>query len=259
MPDAVLVSTENGTAVVTLNRPEAMNAFNAEVWRSLRQAAQAIRENREVRVVLLQGAGDRAFSGGIDLKMVASEGVHHIFPGMRNEFENQNALKSVFTLYEELPVPVIAAINGYCLGAGLELALCCDIRLASESAVFGLPEIQFGVIPDLGSTQRLPRVVPPGIAREMVLTGRRLNAAEALRAGLVNHVYPKEQLMPEALKLAAEIARLDPRLVSGAKRAVSLATAMPLDVGLKMETDICLSSGSASDFSQQASRFGKKE
>jgi enoyl-CoA hydratase len=125
--------------------------------------------------------------------------------------------------------------------------------------VFGLPEIQLGVIPDLGSTQRLPRIVGPGIAKELIITGRRIDAAEALRVRLVDHVYPKDQLMVEAKKLAEEIARINPHLIQGAKRAINLTTSTPLDVGLRMETDVCLSSGSGATMGEAAQGFVKKE
>jgi enoyl-CoA hydratase len=165
----------------------------------------------------------------------------------------------IFNMYEELAVPVIAAINGYCLGAAFELILCCDIRLACDTALFGLPEIQLGVIPDLGSTQRLPRIVGPGIAKELIMTGRRIDAAEALRVRLIDHVYPKGQLMTEASKLAEEIAKINPHLIQGAKRAVSIVASTPLDVGLRMETDICLSSGSGTTMGKAAQQFVKRE
>jgi enoyl-CoA hydratase len=168
-------------------------------------------------------------------------------------------MKSIFTMYEELVIPVIAAINGYCLGAAFELSLCCDMRLAADTAIFGLPEIQFGVIPDLGSAQRLPRLVPPGYAKELILTGRRIDAVEALRIGLVEHVYPLDQVKAEARKLAEEIAKLQPRIVQGAKRSANLWMNMPLDSGLRAETDICTGAGSGGSFGEQARDFLKKE
>jgi len=145
------------------------------------------------------------------------------------------------------------------LGAALELILCCDMRLACDTAVFGLPEIQLGVIPDLGSTQRLPRIVGPGIAKELIMTGRRIGAGEALRVRLVDHLCPREQLMMEARKLAEELARVNPHLIQGAKRAVNIAASTPLDVGLRMETDICLGSGSGTTMGEAAQQFIKKE
>jgi len=258
--DAVRVDIEDTIATVLLNRPEAMNALNQDVFLGLQKAAQSLRENPDVRAVIMTGAGERAFSAGIDLKMVASGGGGSaVFSGYRAGFDRLFGLKSIFTMYEELAVPVIAAINGYCLGAAFELVLCCDMRLACDTAVFALPEIQFGVIPDLGSTQRLPRIVSPGIAKELILTGRRIDAAEALRVGLVDHVYPKDQLMAEARKLAEEIAKLNPGIVEGAKRAANLWMTTPLDSGLRMETDICLGAGSGAGFGEQAQQFLKKE
>jgi enoyl-CoA hydratase len=258
--DAVQLDIKDSVATVLLNRPKALNAFNHEVLLGLRRQAQAIRGNREVKVVVMTGAGDKAFSAGLDLKMVASGGgPMDIFPNYRQGYDSLYGLKMIFTMYEELAVPVIAAVNGYCLGAALELILCCDVRLACDTAVFGLPEIQLGVIPDLGSTQRLPRIVGPGIAKELIMTGRRIDAVEALRIRLVDHVYPKDQLMSEARKLAEEIARINPHLTQGAKRAVNTAASTPLDVGLRMETDICLSSGSGAGMGEAAQQFVKKE
>lgn len=258
--DAVRLDVENTIATVLLNRPEALNAFNDQVFLGLQQAARTIKENPDVRVVIMTGAGDRAFSAGLDLKMVASgSGPMGIFDRFRQGYDPLYALKMIFTMYEDLAVPVIAAINGYCLGAALELILCCDMRLACDKAVFGLPEIQLGVIPDLGSTQRLPRIVGLSIAKELILTGRRIDAPEALRIRLVDHVYPADQLMVEARKLADEIARIDPRLIHGAKRATNLTLATPLDVGLRMETDVCLSSGSGVEMGEAAQHFVRKE
>jgi enoyl-CoA hydratase len=258
--EAVQLDIKDSIATVLLNRPEALNAFNHELLLGLRTQAQAIKENPRVRAVIMTGAGDKAFSAGLDLKMVASgSGPMDIFPDYRQGYDLLYGLKMIFTMYEELATPVIAAINGYCLGAGLELILCCDIRLACDTAVFGLPEIQLGVIPDLGSTQRLPRLVGPGIAKELIMTGRRIDAAEALRTRLVDHVYSKDQLISEAMKLAEEMAKINPHLIQGAKRAVNIAASTPLDVGLRMETDICLSSGSGVTMGEAAQQFVRKE
>jgi enoyl-CoA hydratase len=256
--DAVRVEIEEAIATVTINRPEARNALNRDVFLGLQQAAQGLRENPEVRVAILTGEGDKAFSAGIDLKMVAGGGAG-VFSQYRAGYDSLFAMKSIFTMYEELVIPVIAAINGYCLGAAFELSLCCDMRLAADTAIFGLPEIQFGVIPDLGSAQRLPRLVPPGYAKELILTGRRIDAVEALRIGLVEHVYPLDQVKAEARKLAEEIAKLQPRIVQGAKRSANLWMNMPLDSGLRAETDICTGAGSGGSFGEQARDFLKKE
>jgi len=241
--DAVQLDIKDTIATVLLNRPEALNAFNLDVWVGLQKAAQTIKEDSSVTAVITTGAGDKAFTAGIDLKMAASGGhPTQVFSNYREGYDRMYGLKTIINMYEDLAVPVIAAINGYCLGVGLEFILCCDIRLACDTAVFGLPEVQLGVIPDMGSTQRLPRIVGPGIAKELILTGRRIDAIEALRVGLVDHVYPKDQLMNEARKLAEEIAKLSPRVVQAAKRATNLAMSTPLDAGLRMETEIFLSS-----------------
>ena len=258
--EAVRLDINNTIATILLNRPEAMNAFDWDVFSGLRKAAKDIKEDPGVTAVIITGAGDRAFSSGLDLKMAASgSGGAATFSHCREGYDGLFALKAVFTAYEDLAVPVIAAVNGYCLGAALELILCCDIRLACDTAIFGLPEVQFGVIPDLGSTQRLPRIVGPGKAKELILTGRKINAVEALRIGLVEHVYARDGLMIEATKLAEEIAKLNPRIVQGAKRAANLVMSASLDAGLRMETDICLGSGSGAQLSKEAKRFLKKE
>jgi len=257
--DVVRLDVEGAIAIVMLNRPEAMNAFSPDVWDGLQRAAQNIKESPDVRVVILTGAGERAFSAGLDLKAVAAgESGPRDTKKYRQGFDTLHNLKSIL-VYADLAVPVIAAINGYCLGVAMELSLCCDIRLAVDTAVFGLPEIQLGVMPDVGSTQRLPRVVGLSKAKELIFTGRRINAAEALRIGLVDHVYPKDQLMPEARKLAEEIAAQNPGIVQGAKRSTNLTMSVPIDVGLRMETDICLASGSGMGMGEAAQRFAKKE
>jgi len=257
--NVVLLTIEGNIATITLNRPEAMNAFNKDVYAGLQQTARTIRENPAVRVVIITGAGERAFSAGMDLKMIAGSGFGSTLMAEEREgYERLFALKSLFTAFEELPVPVIAAINGYCMGAALELSLCCDIRIATENAIFALPEMSFGVIPDLGSTQRLPRIVGIGMAKEMLYSGRRINAQDALRLGLINHIYTRDQLIPEAKKLAEEIARANPRLMEGAKRAANMSLSTPLDWGLRLETDICLGAGSAQSFGAEAKKFIQK-
>ena len=261
MEDVLLMEIDDkGIATVTLNRPGAANALNKEMWLALRDRAQEIKENPDVRAVIMTGAGEKAFTAGMDLKMISQSGAGSslMFPNYRKGYEPLYGLKMIVTAWEELAVPVIGAINGYCLGGGFELILCFDMRLAADTASFSLPEIKFGVMPDLGSTQRLPRIVGPGLAKELIITARRIDAAEALRIGLVDHVYPKQDLMAEARKMAEEIAALDPALVAGAKRAVNMSLSTPLDIGLRMETDICLGAGSAKQFGEKAKDFLKK-
>jgi len=256
----VLLRIDGPIATITLNRPEKLNALDAEIWLGLEEAANAVKQKPDVRVAILTGAGDRAFSAGIDLKMVTSGGGFSLGRPVRGGFESMQEMKEVFNMYESLPVPVIAAINGYCVGAAMELVLACDIRLASETAIFTIPEITLGVIPDMGGTQRLPRIVGPGMAKELIYTGKRIDAAEALRIGLVNHVYPKDSLMSEARQLAEEIASKEPAAVQGAKRAINVAMSHSLEVGLTYETATALSAiGSAQRFLEGAQAFSQKK
>lgn len=258
--EKVLLRIDGSIATITLNRPDKLNALDADVWLGLEAAAKAIKPNPEVRVVLLTGAGDRAFSAGIDLKMVASGAGVSLGRPVRSGFESMQEMKEVFTMYDNLPVPVIAAINGYCVGAAMELVLACDIRLASETAIFTIPEITLGVVPDMGGTQRLPRIVGPGMSKELIYTGKRIDAAEALRIGLVNHVYPKDSLMSEARRLAEEIASQEPAAVQGAKRAINVAMSHSLEMGLNYETVTALSSmGSVQRFVEGAQAFAQKK
>ena len=250
--NTVLFEVKDKVAIVTLNRPEVRNAFNADLLAGLKAAGEDILAQPEIRVAILTGAGDRAFCAGLDLK--AAMAGEDIMPPhtARSEFEALQMGGQIYTMIENLPVPVIAAINGYCLGIGFEMSLVCDIRLASETAIFSIPEVQLGTIPDFGGTQRLIRLVGPGKAKELIFTGRRIDAAEALRIGLVQHVYPLDKLMEEARKLAQEIAAIAPPLIQGAKKAINVAMSYPLDIGLSFENILAvitrqdLKSGSAS-------------
>lgn len=254
--EKVLFKVEDSLATITLNRPESMNALDADVWLALEEAANKVKSEPTIRVVIITGAGDRAFSAGLDVKAAAAGQMLSIVPQARGMGDLMTRMKDIFTMYEALPVPVIAAINGHCLGAAFELALACDIRIASENASFSLPEVRLGIVPDMGGTQRLPRVVGPGKAKELIYTSRRIDAAEALRIGLVEYVYPQEQLMSEARKLAEEIASHHPNVVQAAKRAVNVAMSHSLDIGLSYETAAALSS-SALAFTQPPS--GQRE
>ena len=234
---AVLFEVQDKVAIVTINRPEVRNAVNGEVLEGLAQAAQSVISQTEVRAVIVTGAGDRAFSAGLDLKAASAAGADTVLTrASRSEFETLQRSGQIYLALEVLPVPVIAAINGYCLGMAFELALVCDIRLAAETAIFSIPEVQLGTIPDFGGTQRLTKLIGVGKAKELIFTGRRIDAAEALRIGLVQHVYPLNILMNEARKLAQEIAAIAPPLIQGAKRAINVAMSYPLDVGLSYET-----------------------
>lgn len=215
-------------AIVTVNQPDKMNSLNSERAEALLETLLKIGKDRSVRAVILTGAGDRAFIAGADIKEMAGfdrdDGT--VFARLGH---------AVARAIETIPQPVIAAVNGFALGGGCELSLACDIRLASTKAVFAQPEVGLGIPPGWGGTQRLPRVVGPGIAAEMILTGRRVHAQEALRISLVNAVYEPGELLDEALTMAAQIAKNSPSAVTASKRLMSLAFAGHPVAGLSSE------------------------
>jgi enoyl-CoA hydratase len=225
---AVDVEISDSIAVVTMNRPEALNAFNSEQIELLGAAIRSIAADRTVRAVILTGAGDRAFAAGADIKEMAQ-----LTPTEGLAFGRKgHALASAIEL---MPQPVIAAVNGYAFGGGCELAIACDVRIASENARFAQPEVGLGIPPGWGGTQRLPRLIGPGFAAEMIYTGRHVHADEALRIGLVNGVHPLDQLLPVARQMAAQIANNSPAAVRAAKRLISLAVTGGQGAGLAGE------------------------
>jgi enoyl-CoA hydratase len=238
MPDYndIIYRVEGHIAVITLNRPGALNAWHRGMNEELRRASHEIDDDPQVRVLIITGSGPKSFCSGIDLKKVQAGENFITGPDIRDYYDGIRKLREVFTLYEKLAVPVIAAINGYCLGGGLELALACDIRLAIEASVFSLPEVQLGIIPDMGGCQRLPRAVGIGNAKQLIYTGKRIDSKEALRIGLVQQVYPADKLMEETMKMAGEIAGHNPVVVQAAKRACNVAMSYPLEIGLSYET-----------------------
>jgi len=236
----IVLTLKDGVATLKLNRPEKANAFDGGVWLALEKTAEEIRLNKEVRVVILTGEG-KAFCGGLDINQAAAEGVALGQEAARGGFDTLQYVSKVFTMYERLPVPVIAVIKGGCIGLGMELALACDIRLAANDAVFSIPEVVFGLVPDCGGTQRLPHLIGPAMAKELILTGRRIEATEALRIGLVNHLYSSETLLTEAEKMAVEIASHSIQAVQASKRCINAALNSTLDAGLQFETASALS------------------
>lgn len=256
--NAVKLEIDEAVAVITLNRPESLNAFNDDVFVGLRNAVQQLTDNDGVRAVVLTGAGDRAFSAGLDLKALAAGEVFKFATAGDGVIGIITRVKEVFTAIEELPIPVIAAIKGHCLGAGVQLVAACDIRLAAENAKFAVLETKLGIVPDLGGTQRLPRIVGPGMARELIYTSRSIDAAEALRIGLVEHVYPVDRLNDEALALAREIAERSPQAIQGAKRATRAAMSLPLELGLRFETEVAASVVRLDAFVEQGAQFARR-
>jgi enoyl-CoA hydratase len=225
---AVDVEIDEGIAVITMNRPQALNAFNTEQLDLLGTAFHALGRDRAVRVVILTGAGDRAFAAGADIKEMV-----HLTPAEGLAFGRKG--QALTSAIERLPQPVIAAVNGYAFGGGCELAIACDIRLAAENARFAQPEVGLGIPPGWGGTQRLPRLVGPGFAAEMIYTGRQVDAEEASRFGLVNAVHPLDQLMTAAREMAARIARNSPAAVRAAKNLIGLVSTGDQAAGLAAE------------------------
>jgi len=215
-------------AIITMNRPQALNAFNSEQLDALTSTLDEVVHRRGVRVVILTGAGERAFAAGADIKEMVELSPAEGLAFGRKGHAITNAL-------ELLPQPVIAAVNGYAFGGGCEIAIACDIRIASENARFAQPEVGLGIPPGWGGSQRLPRLVGSGFAAEMIFTGRQVHAEEALRIGLVNAVYPLNELMPAARDMAEQIARNSPLAVRAAKQLSALAFAGNPGSGLAAE------------------------
>lgn len=237
-------------AELTLDNPP-LNLVTGELTRELGAALRQVAADRQVRVLVVTGAGDRAFCAG-----------SHVgeFEGLRGRVGEGKLLleKAVYRQLADLAVPTIAAIEGAALGGGLELALCCDLRVASERATLGMPEVRLGVIPGSGGTQRLPRVVGPARAKELIFTGEILDAATAERYGLVNRVVPAGQAMTAARELAATIAERGPFAVREAKRLIDAAIETELDAGLAAELDASERVFSSNDMIEGATAFFEK-
>lgn len=227
----LLYEVRDRVAVITLNRPDRMNTVGGTMKADLARAFfELAREDERVLAVLLTGAGDRAFSAGADIKERATEMVRGT-----EFFVRQKATHDLLRNIEEFEKPVVAAINGVALGGDLEIALCCDLRLASSSARFGLPEVKIGVIPAAGGTQRLPRLIGEARAKELILTADLIDAETAHRYGIVSRVLPPGELMPAALELAQRIAAHPPLAVRFAKSAIHRGLQTDLDSGLEYE------------------------
>jgi enoyl-CoA hydratase/carnithine racemase len=223
MSDKVLVEIKAEVATITLNKPERLNALDVEMWEGIAAAAAAVDAAREVRVAVLQGAGG-AFCAGLDVKAGSTltaledeESPAGLLPRVRGHLAH---LQACFSRLESCRVPVIAAIQRVCIGGGLELALCCDIRIATEETVFAIPEVQIGIVPDMGGTQRLPRTIGIGRAKELIYSARRIDAQRAEAIGLVNHVCPTGDLGDRVAGLAEAIAANAPLAVQAAKRSI---------------------------------------
>ena len=224
----VIFEKSENIAYITLNRPEVLNVYNVQMRDELYQVLGAIKDDDEVMVIILKGAGEKAFCAGADLSEFLTTPSPIIARQVRRE-------RDVWGLFLSLPQPLIGALHGYVLGSGIEMALCCDLRIASEDAQFGLPEAGLGIIPAAGATQTLPRVVGRAKALEMLLTTRRINAKEAYDVGLVTQVVPGAQLLATAQEMARKIISYNTVAVRYAKKAIVRGLDLPLAEGLDLE------------------------
>jgi enoyl-CoA hydratase len=226
----LLLERRGRVAIITINRPEKRNALNIKTREEGAALIEELRNDDSVNVVVITGAGDKAFIAGADIAEFAGRSAQ-----MQRDVMVQ---RSLFNAIDTFPKPVIAMVNGYCLGGGCEVALACDIRIASETASFGQPEINLGIIPGGGGTQRLTRLVGEGRAMEMILSGQIIDAKTAFEIGLVNHVVPADQLEARTIELANTIVEKGPIAVRLAKEAVKIASRSNLDEGLRREVDL---------------------
>ena len=223
----ITYEVEGQIGIITINRPKALNALNSAVLDELDKTLDAV-DQEAIRCLILTGAGEKSFVAGADIgemsTLTKAEG--EAFGKKGND---------VFRKLETFPIPVIAAVNGFALGGGCEISMSCDIRICSENAVFGQPEVGLGITPGFGGTQRLARIVGTGKAKEMIYSARNIKAEEAYRIGLVNNVYPAEELMPAAKKLASTIARNAPIAVRNCKRAINEGIQVDMDQAIVIE------------------------
>jgi len=226
--ETIIYEKKEGIGCVTLNRPQALNVYNLKMRDELYQILGAIKDDSEVKVAVFRGAGERAFCAGADLTEFLTAPSPTIARQARWE-------RDVWGLFLSLPQPIIAALHGYVLGSGIEIALCCDLRIASEDVQFGLPETGLGIIPAAGATQTLPRTIGRAKTLEMLLAGTRLNAQEALHLGLVNQIVPREQIFPTTEKIARKIASYNQPVVKYTKYAILHGLDLTLEQGLELE------------------------
>lgn len=241
---------EGHMAIFTINRPEARNAFNTQMLQEMYESMIDFRNDGDLRVGIMTGAGEKAFCGGTDAK--------ERLPILREYRGSPEATPANPMRGLELWKPLIAAVNGFALGMGLEIVLSCDIRIASENARFGLPEVTLGLIPGQGGTQRLPRMIPWCRAAEMILTGKIIDAQEASRIGLINEIVPSSELIPRAKEWAESICQAAPLAVRAAKEAMIRGCNMDLNDGLRLENALLSYLVSSEDFAEGIKAFAEK-
>ena len=241
--DNIIFNVEDGIALITFNRPKALNALSADLLQELSDALDEIAKNEDIRILILTGAGEKSFVAGADITELAKF----------NALQGKNFAEkgqSIINKLQELPIPVIAAVNGFALGGGTEIALTCDFIYASENAMFGQPEINLGLIPGFGGTQRLPRLIGKNMAKEMILTGKMIPVDEAKMMGLVNKVCTQETLMDEVMKTAKTIVSKGKVSIRAAKEAINSGMNIDLATGCAIEIDafaLCMASEDAKE------------
>ena len=239
----IIFQVEEGIATLTFNRPQVLNALNSNLLQELAHALDQVAADEDIRVLILTGAGEKAFVAGADINELAA------FNALQAKRFSESG-HALLNRLQALPIPVIAAVNGFALGGGSEIALACDFIYASENAMFGQPEINLGIIPGFGGTQRLPRLVGKNMAKEMIFTGKMITADEAFAIGLVNTVCPQLQLMEEVIKTARTMAAKGKVTLRAAKQAINSGMNVDLATACNIETDafaLCMDSPDAKE------------
>ncbi len=248
----VLLVREGHLAIVTVNRPQKLNALDGKTIAELDACIAELSADAAVGAIVLTGAGEKAFVAGADISVLAKQGV---LDGRDNALAGQRLTLRI----EESPKPVLAAINGFALGGGLELALACDVRFASTNAKLGLPEVSLGIIPGYGGTQRLPRLCGTGAALQLILTGDPVTAEEALRIGLVNGVFAPAELLPQVKAIASKMVSRGPQALALAKQAVRRGIHMSMHDGLQLEADLFGAISSTAEMKEGMAAFLEKK
>ena len=247
----ILLEKKGSIAVATINRPKALNALNSQVLEDLNELLDLVNADEEIRALVLTGSGEKAFVAGADIAemstLTKTEG--EAFGKKGND---------VFRKLETLPIPTVAAVNGFALGGGCELSMSCDIRICADTAVFGQPETGLGITPGFGGTQRLARLVGPGMAKQLIYTAKNIKADEAYRIGLVNAVYPMDELLPAAEKLAETIAKNAPIAVRACKQAINDGLQVDMDKAIVIEEKLFGSCFQSADQIEGMSAFLEK-
>ena len=227
----ILLEKKGLYAVATINRPKALNALNSEVLSDLDELVRTVSADADIRALVITGSGEKAFVAGADIGEMST-----LTPAEGEAFGKHG--NDVFRKLETLPIPTIAAVNGFALGGGCELSMSCDIRLCADTAVFGQPEAGLGITPGFGGTQRLARLVSPGMAKQLIYTAKNIKADEAYRIGLVNAVYPLDELLPAAEKMAETIAKNAPIAVRACKKAINDGLQTDMDRAIEIEEEL---------------------